>query len=328
MVGKLTKDATMSCSRLPALLGLSPWSTPNDELRKSYNALNGVEAPAWEPGEAADMGNLLEPIILQEVGRRLGIDVMAPSEPFHAFGTPLSGSLDAIGHRPYDARVIETDASKGVYVMAPTGRLPVAGRCAIECKLTSHAPEDAPAPHRGPIQLQGQMLCAGLSWGAVAVLYRGIELRIFVYERDGAMIAKIIEACHDFERRKHGPDWYVAQNPADAIRTWQGVDDKAPPVDLSIEAVDLMDEIVAARQIIKSYERVAEEASAALMNMLGNAEMGVATDRDGAKWTVRWPMRHYKASAAKTTPAKEAYSIRLKSLDIRVDDAAKKEVGA
>jgi hypothetical protein len=42
-VGKLTPDDMMSCSRLPALLGFSRFRTPNDELKYSMNAINGIE---------------------------------------------------------------------------------------------------------------------------------------------------------------------------------------------------------------------------------------------------------------------------------------------
>jgi len=85
MVGKLTNDNQMSCSRLPALMGLSPWSSPNDELQKSYAALNGIAAKPWEGNEATRMGDTMEPIILELMRQRLGMDVLLkPDAPFHA----------------------------------------------------------------------------------------------------------------------------------------------------------------------------------------------------------------------------------------------------
>jgi hypothetical protein len=53
------------------------------------------------------------------------------------------------------------------------------------------------------------------------------------------------------------------------------------------------------------------------MEMLGNHTEGLVTDNDGTQYRVRWPIRKYKAQPAKTTPAKEAYQIRLKTLDIK-----------
>jgi hypothetical protein len=34
-------------------------------------------------------------------------------------------------------------------------------------------------------------------------------------------------------------------------------------------------------------------------------------------WTLKWPMRHYKATPEKITPAKEAYSIRQSTITIK-----------
>ncbi len=39
MAGKLTDDKSMSASRLPGLMGFSKYSTPNDELQFSINAI-------------------------------------------------------------------------------------------------------------------------------------------------------------------------------------------------------------------------------------------------------------------------------------------------
>ena len=42
MVGKITDDVIMSASRLAAILNCSPYSTPNEELKKSIDSLEGV----------------------------------------------------------------------------------------------------------------------------------------------------------------------------------------------------------------------------------------------------------------------------------------------
>jgi len=108
MVGKLTNDNQMSCSRLPALLGLSPWSSPNDELQKSFAAINNLPRAEWEGNEATRMGDKFEPLILDMMQQRLGLDVLtAPNAPFHAPpGIALSGSLDGV------ARIIPVDRKK------------------------------------------------------------------------------------------------------------------------------------------------------------------------------------------------------------------------
>ena len=42
MVGKLTPDNMLSASRIPALMGLSPYTTPNELLAEIH--------PAWRLG--------------------------------------------------------------------------------------------------------------------------------------------------------------------------------------------------------------------------------------------------------------------------------------
>ena len=72
MAGKLTDNKAMSASRLPGLMGFSKYSTPNDELQFSINAIDGKERPDIG-NEAMGWGNTLEPVILIEAAKRLGI---------------------------------------------------------------------------------------------------------------------------------------------------------------------------------------------------------------------------------------------------------------
>lgn len=322
MVGKLTPMTELSCSRLPAVMGLSPWSTPNDELAKTFDALQGKPDPVWTAGEAADWGNLLEPVVLEQIVQRLGLDILlTPNEPFPApGGLALNASLDGIGsmlHRG-DRLIVETDPTKGIYVMGGMDRIVLDGPGVLESKCADSAPEDEPAPYRGPIQLQGCMICSGYNWGAIGVLYRGRELRVFVYPRDPDMCIRIAEVVEDFERRKHGPDWYAPVSTADAARTYARAEDDAPAIELDRSFIDMVDDIKTAEEVIKAAEKAKEAATLAIMEAMGNHTEAHAVDADGTSYRIRWPMRHYKAQPEKITPAKDAYSIRLKTLDIRV----------
>jgi len=321
MVGKLTPDTMLSCSRLPAMMGQSPYSTPNDELAKTIDAMNG-KFSTWEGNEATELGNLLEPIILQQMVQRLKLDVLLmPTTPFAApNGIALNASLDGIGGPDAQTTIhIKTDVERGIYLIG-CDELAITGPGVLESKLTSSPAEDEPAPHRGPIQLQGCMLCAGFQWGAIGVLYRGIELRIFVYPRDEAMIGKITDLCADFERRKVSQDWYSPVSATDAANTWRNGDDTAPPVELIPESIDLMEDILTAKELIKAAEATIDECSAALMEILANHTEGHAVDDDGTAYRVRWPMRNYKAQPEKVTPAKEAYQKRAQTLEIKIID--------
>lgn len=323
MVGKLTPEDVLSCSRLPAIMGLSPYSTPNDELAKSIDALDG-KFKTWDGNEATRFGNLLEPVILAQMMERLRLDTfIAPTTPFSApNGVALNASLDGVGAPgPQTTIRIKTDVDRGIYLIG-CDELAITGPGVLESKLTSAPPEDEPAAHRGPIQLQGCMLCSGYEWGAIGVLYRGVELRIFVYRRDDSVISQIVDLCADFERRKTSLDWYSPVSTSDAANVWNKADDSAPPIELIPDTIDLMEDILTAKEIIKAAEETIDQCSAALMEAIGNHLEATATDEDGTKYRVRWPMRNYKAQPEKITPAKEAYQKRAQTLEIKVVEKA------
>ncbi|CAB5238733.1 YqaJ viral recombinase [uncultured Caudovirales phage] len=320
MVGKLTPITQLSCSRLPSVMGYSPWKTPNDELAETLDALDQKPAREWTGNEATRWGDRLEPVILAEVAQRLGVMLEQPTVPYPApDGLALNASLDGIGHPQEEPFEVVTDPDRGIYVIG-ADRVVIDGPGVLESKLTQSQPEDEPAAYRGPIQIQGCMLCAGLTWGAIGVLYRGIELRVFVYPRSQAVIDQITDAVTQFERRKAERDWYPPVSTADAAKTWATPNDAAPPVDLPQDAVGLIDDILTAKQMITVAEETLDAAQAALMEMLGNSMEGIAADADGTRYRVRWPVRKYKAQPAKATPAKEAYQIRQKTLDIKTID--------
>ena len=188
----------------------------------------------------------------------------------------------------------------------------------LEAKNTSAAPEDAPAPHRGPLQLQAQMMCTDAAWGAVCVLYRGNELRIFLYRVDEDERSEIIDAIHEFERRKRDIDWYDVYTSADGNVAWDRVDDVAPPLDLNeIEDGEFYAEmLVQAKADKKAAEQQIDIAEAGLKEILGNHEEGSVTV-DGDSYYIKWPMRRTKAQPAKTVAAKPESVTRQKTLTVK-----------
>ena len=316
MVGKLTPNTELSCSRLPAVMGYSPWATANDELAITVDAMLGKER-AWTGSEAADWGNTFEPVILEAAAKRLGLSLEIPTTPFAApKGIALNASIDGIGRPTGEVFTVTTDEARGIYVIG-ADQVTIDGPGVLESKLTGSSPEDEPAAYRGPIQIQGCMLCAGFTWGAVAVLYRGIELRVFVYPRNEQLIQEIIDTVADFEFRKHGPDWYPPVNRADAVKVWGRAEDDAPPIPLPDEAGNVVADLLEAKERIERDEAIVEAASTAIMEMMGNHTQAHVTLPDGDAYRIRWPMRRYKAQPQKVTPAKAAYEIRIKSLDIK-----------
>jgi predicted phage-related endonuclease len=314
MAGKLTDDREMSASRLPGLMGFSKYSTPNDELQYSINAIDGKERPDIG-NEAMAWGNTLEPVILQQAAQRLGIDDFNTNitEPYKHRTLAFQCSLDGVGFG--FGQEVFTDPDKGIFVVGQDS-IVLDGPGVLEAKLTKTMPEETPHLARGPIQLQGQMLVTGHKWGAVCVLYQGIELRVFLFApHDGTQTA-IAQAVTEFQQkldtyRETGAiDWYPPANSKELDRIFpSAIKDE---VELPNTVADLAKGIMENKAAIRAAEGSIEEAEKLIKQQLGQAEKG----RVG-NIVISWPMRNYKAAAERLVPAKEAYSVRQSTLSIK-----------
>jgi len=320
MVGKKTPNDIITGSRLAALMNASPYDTPNDLLASVLADIEGRPDPKpFNGNEACEWGDALEGIILTTAAERLGLDDLKLEHDalFHD-KIPFAASLDGTA----DAGVggfVDTNWDKGI--ICPKGPVLVTGVGVLESKLTSGKPEDAPAPHRGPLQLQGQLMVTPnpkCTWGAVCVLYGGTELRIFLYQADADVQAKIIDAIEDFERRKRDVDWYPVFTSADGNTAYSRVDDGAPPLDLPPSETDWLAQLVNAKDAKRAAEADIDEAEAALKEFMGSHEQATGVVGN-TTYSVRWPMRTFKAQPAKTTPAKPARVVRQGTLTVKED---------
>ncbi len=315
MAGKLTDDREMSASRLPGLMGFSRYSTPNDELQYSINAIDGKERPDIG-NEAMGWGNTLEPVILEQSAKRLGIDEFNTqiTEAYKHRDIALQCSLDGIGFGL--GQEITTDPDKGIYVVGQDS-IVLNGPGVLEAKLTKTMPEDVPHLARGPIQLQGQMLVTGHKWGAVCVLYQGIELRVFLFAPHKETQGAIIKAVQDFEtrletyRQTGGIEWYPPQTSKELDRIYPMASVKEE-VELPRTIGDLARVILDNKAAIRAAEASIEDAEKLIKQELGQAEKGRAGD-----YVISWPMRNYKDSPERLVPAKKAYSVRQSTLSIK-----------
>jgi predicted phage-related endonuclease len=314
MAGKLTDDREMSASRLPGLMGFSKYSTPNDELQFSINAIDGKERPDIG-NEAMGWGNTLEPVILTEAAKRLGIEEFNTeiTEPYKHRTLAFQCSLDGVGFGL--GQEVTTDPEKGIFVVGQDS-IVLDGPGVLEAKLTKTMPEETPHLARGPIQLQGQMLITGHKWGAVCVLYQGIELRVFLFApHDGTQTA-IAQAVTEFQQkldtyRETGAiDWYPPATSKELDRIFpSAIKDE---VELPPTVADLAKGIMANKAAIRAAEGSIEEAEKLIKAQLGQAEKGRA-----GSFVISWPMRNYKAAPERLVPAKEAYSVRQSTLSIK-----------
>jgi predicted phage-related endonuclease len=315
MAGKLTDDKHMSASRLPGLLGFSKYSSPNDELQYSINAIDGKERPDIG-NEAMGWGNTLEPVILIEAAKRLGItdyDTQIRQAYTHE-SVPLSCSLDGVGIG--NGQTIVTDTKTGIFVVGQDS-IVLDGPGVLEAKLTKTMPEDVPHLARGPIQLQGQMLVTGNKWGAVCVLYQGIELRVFLfavhYETQKAIIKAVLAFEHKLYTYKTtgAIDWYPPASSKELDRIYPVAADREE-VQLPPSMSEVAKGILENKAAIRAAEASIEDAEKLIKQELGQAERGRA-----GQFVIGWPMRHYKDAVEKVTPAKKAYSIRQSTLTIK-----------
>lgn len=313
MVGKLTPNDILSCSRLPAVLGFSKFRTANDELKVSIDALHGKE-PEFISNEAMEWGNRLEKDILKESATRLGIESydLEHDKPYFHKDIPLACSLD--GTATGSGQEIFTDIEKGIYVMGKDS-IKLNGTGILEAKLTGQEVEDTPAVYRGVVQLQGQMDIMEASWGALCVLYKGTKLRIFLYEYNEDQVNMVRQAAMEFSeklekyKRDSEIDWYPLATSAEAVRVF----DNAEKATVEIPEVELQAEkIITLREAITEAEEAIDRLQRNIMDQMRDAEICNA-----GRYKISWPMRHYKAQPAKTVPAKEAYVIRQSKLSIR-----------
>lgn len=314
MAGKKTPNTMLSASRLPALMGLSKFSTPNDELELSIAAIKSEERDNKQ-NESMAWGDRLEPVILREAAERLQLSnlVTEHEQAYYHDSLPLCCSLDGTG----DGRgqVITTDPEAGIFVVGQDS-ITLDGHGVLEAKLTAVQAEDAPALYRGPIQLQGQMDIIQAKWGAVCVLYRGVELRIFLFEPHAQTLESIKQVTLDFQRRLDKfkltgeIDFYPPANSEDADRMFPVAEDKT--VQLDSEAELLAWKILDAKQRATQAETDRAAAEKDLKVLLGEAKAGVA-----GKYEIKWPMRSYQAQPQRVVPAKEAYSIRQSTLSVK-----------
>lgn len=315
MVGKVTPNTMMSASRLPALMGISKYRSPNDELIATLAALDGQELES-ETNEAMDWGNEFELTILKKACLRLGIDNLDAEHPnpyFHA-SWPLACSLDGTS----DGRglVVNNEPEKGIYVVGQDS-IVLEGRGVLEAKLTAMDVEDVPPLWRGPVQLQAQMDILGAKWGAVATLYRGTQLRIFLFTPHQATLAAIEAAVTDFQRRldywreTKTVDYYPPQDSKDANRTWP----EAKTEDLLLlgdREEYLIDQLMKAKQEIAVQEAVIADVECKLKDAMRDHSSGRTHH-----YEIKWPMRHFKAQPERVVPPKDAYSIRQSTLSIK-----------
>ena len=231
---------------------------------------------------------------------------------------PLACSIDSTADG--QGKVVHHDPDNGIYVMNESGQITLDGVGVVEIKTTATEPVDSPPLYMGPIQLQAQLDILGkLKWGAVAILFRGSKLRIFLFERHEPTVEMIHDLVLEFDTKvQHFKDtgeidWYPPKDSKDAQRTWgDRGDEDAPPIELTGATDKIIDQLLDAKAEIKRLEEVIDDCEKSLKERLQEHTVGTTS-----RYKVSWPMRHYKATAERVVPAKPASTIRLNTIQIK-----------
>ena len=317
MVGKLTPDNMASASRMPQLLGLSPYATQNELLAEMIAHDEGRFASSFDGNELTYWGNIHEPAIIRRTAETLGLEQVESEilEPFFHPTLRLACSLDGQGVGTGIVRSLGNVVVHGGPEIDLTGR-----RVLIECKTTQAMTEDVPPPWRGPVQLQAQMMCTAAEVGVVAVLYRGSELRISIYRADPAMQERIANAVNDLESRRATSEWYPVVSSSDANVAWPQANAQEIECD-DDEVIEACERLEACKSQIKLLQGDIADCESRIKEYMGEAESLRAEASDGGVVVVRWPMRNNRAQPEKVVPAKPASRVRQNTLTVkRYDD--------
>lgn len=312
MVGKLSDDRLMSGSRVPVLYMWKygsghPWSTPNDELRKSIAAKNGEPMEVREIGEPGICGNLLEPALVQSVCEELDLPepllsppVIDKSEQYYQV------SLDGLTTCPEPRLIMATEV---VEIVGGETSIKIHGTIPIETKVTSAFYDPDIPDYRGPIQLQMQMMATNAEFGILMTLYQGIQRRISIYRKDPDIQKKIRELCIDFADRVKTETYYPPVNVDDCTKTYPTSDFHDCVID---DVSGDVERLLQLRSKSKEIDDEIESLQTKIMSTMQNAESARA-----GRFVIKWPVRRYKAQPEKVVPATEERVIRLKTLQIK-----------
>lgn len=269
----------IGASDAPAVLGVSPWSSPlavwADKLGITVDDFDDAQL------ERMEWGHILEPVIILEYERRRGIRVTRHDQTevirHPRDGVPMACTPDA-----YDA----------------DGRL-----VQIKCvdRWTADRWDDG-VPLYVEVQEQAEMACTGIKEATVVALIGGNEMRYYDLERNDAFIASLEDKLTLWWRQ------YVVDRvepPADgsdsSLRMLERLhpDDSDESVYLGAEFIEIADDLteIKAKQVLLGKQR--KELESRIKAALGSATFGILPG-DAGKFSWKTQQRdEYVCKASK-----------------------------
>ena len=307
-IGKITRDDFCTHSLVPYLFDKGHFKSKQEVLNDCIRARHreNIRTPQTLRQRT---GDVLEKPLIQECMKRLGIDKYEDKiteKVVHPM-LPIEGSLDGMAYP--SQLTVKDDADNGIWTL-DSSEIYLDGVTPIEVKCTSIYPEDVPPDWLGVLQLKAAMSTTQANAGILIILYQSTDLRIYVIPKDYEFEKELADKVIDFNRRIDEEDYYTPQVTNDAYIKYPNANDETKI--LSEDTADLLKQHQQTKDMIASLKAVNEKIQAQIMDEMGNASVG----RTG-EWIVQWKMRNYKAQPEKVVPAKDAYTIRSKTLTIK-----------
>jgi len=254
------RQTTLGASDIPTIFGFNPWKSPTDLWLEKTGR---VEAP--DAGEAAEIGDALEAGIKPLAERRLGYKLVKPTGTFVHRNGIMSANVD----------LMAVKAQRGAPI--------------IEIKTTGRADEwaDERIPDRVMLQVAAQMACAeSYEASIVALLARfGLSVEVRTMHAVGEvkdMIAAIEERAVEWWERH-----IVADTQPDSLPSMEYIQIR-PRVAGKVVSVPpaLVSNYQAAKDRAKQAEEAADEAKAALLAAMGDADGATTEAGDSIRYSL------------------------------------------
>jgi len=310
MVGKLTwfrATSSITC----ALLDRGRFFDKHECLKRAIQEKNGTLVDNYVQTNRQATGDLLEPVLIAEAARRLGITKLEAEVDYKIEHPtlPLEASLDGrcnavnlkVSHNP----------DEGIFLVGHE-ELILNGDIPIECKCSSDFPTvGEPPKYLGVDQLHTSMEILNADYGILIVLFQSTDLRIYVYKKDEAFKGELADAILDFNQRVDDENYYPPEKPEHAANIFDEGNDENEKI-LSSEMVDLIDTI----QALKEAQKIAKETEDELMTDL-MVSMGNHSKARAANYILEWKTlpakkEQVKEVTYKAAPERRAGYVRIK----------------
>jgi len=253
----------IGASEMPILFGVAPatWGS----IYSLWLEKTGQQAREPIEGEYLEIGTAIEPTVAALYESRTGRKLWTGGGPFCVAEHPRLHFLRATP----DRFVAEADGKPGV------GDLQIKNAGWYKAQDWEDAPPDAVQ-----IQVQTEIACMGVEWGSAAALIGGNAFRFHDLDRDPSLIAEIEAQAEWFwglvERREPPP---IDGSPATtrALKLLHPLDTGGTAI-LHAEAIDWLDDLLAAKERAKADKKVMDDAENKLRHAIGDATFAELPD--------------------------------------------------